>query len=288
MRHVDSKQIGKALPKDWAKVADEAYASIKDLAKDERAAGIEKSPRWQQLRDVLGDILDGKCWYCESRLKRSPTPIDHYRPKNNVKEAPNHGGYWWLAYQWDNYRFTCSHCNTYGTAKKRGVAGGKSDHFPLWDEARRATGPRSSMHVPDPLDAEQPLILDPLREADPGLLWFDPNGKVIPHPITCRNPKGYNYKRAIESIRILGLGQDELVSRRGKHCENILERLSEADDLLMKADAGDATAARQLDKRIRELKNAIDITAEYSAATKAALMAQRGTSSAVELVFLAG
>jgi len=46
------------------------------------------------------------------------------------------------------------------------------------------------MIVPDPLDAEQPLILDPAREGDPGLLWFDPNGKVVPHPITCKDPKG--------------------------------------------------------------------------------------------------
>jgi hypothetical protein len=288
MRHVDLKKVAKCLPKSWAKAAKDAHNAIKGLARGPRADAINNSPKWQKLRKALGDFLDGKCWYCESRLKRCPTPIDHYRPKNSVKEDPNHGGYWWLAYSWDNYRFACPHCNSYGTAESRGVAGGKADHFPLWDNRKRARGPRASNAVPDPLDAEQPLILDPAREADPGFLWFDPDGKVVPHPKVCADPKGYHYKRAIESIRILGLGQDELIGRRGMHCEKILECLAEADDLLIKSDAWDATASRQLDRRVKQLQEAMGVMAEYSAATKATLMAQRGTSRAVELVFAAG
>ena len=157
MRHVDLKEVSKRLPKKWPAVAKSAHGAIRKLAKGPRTEAINKAPKWQQLRKVLGDFLDGKCWYCESRLKRSPTPIDHYRPKNSVKEAPNHGGYWWLAYSWKNYRFACTHCNSYGSAQSRGVAGGKSDYFPLWDEKKRATRPNSS------LESEQPLILDPAR-----------------------------------------------------------------------------------------------------------------------------
>jgi hypothetical protein len=135
------------------------------------------------------------------------------------------------------------------------------------------------------LDGEQPLILDPAREADPGHLWFNPDGTVIPHPVVCTDDKGYMHRRATETIRILGLGQDELIERRGKHCEKVLICLADADDLLVKANAGDATAAKELDRLVRQLQEAWDELAEYSAATRATLMAQRGTSKAVELVF---
>ena len=284
MRHVDLKKIQKRLPKGWSETAAAANKAIKDLEKEARKKAIYKSQKWQELRKPLGNFLDGKCWYCESRLKRSLTPIDHYRPKNNISEVPDHGGYWWLAYSWSNYRFACSHCNMYGTAKSRGVAGGKADHFPLWDESKRAKGPRPSPDVPDPIDSEQPLILDPTLEADPGLLWFNPDGTVIPHPVICSDQKGYFHKRATESIRILGLAQDELKERRGRHCEKIIECLAEADDLLVKSNVGDATAGNVLHRRIRELKEAFEVMAEYSAATRATLMAQRGTSKAVDLV----
>ena len=279
MRHVDLTQVAKRLPKKWPTVASDAHNAIKKMAKTSRAKAINKAPKWKLLRKVLGGVLDNKCWYCESRLKRSPTPIDHYRPKNNVNEAPNHGGYWWLAYSWKNYRFACSHCNSYGSAQSRGVAGGKADYFPLRDEKKRAKGPKSS------LSAEQPIILDPAQKADPDLLWFDPNGRILPHPVQCKNPNSYKYKRAMESIRILGLGQDELITCRGKHCEVILELLQDADELYPLARAGDTTAKRELRKKINKLKEAMDIKAEYSAATRATLMAQRGTSQAVAMVF---
>jgi uncharacterized protein (TIGR02646 family) len=284
VRHVNLNEVGRRLPKTWAVTAAAALAAIENLAKEPRTEAIDRAPKWQQLRKIFGDVLDGKCWYCESKIKRSPTPIDHYRPKNRVREAPNHGGYWWLAYSWENYRFACSHCNTYGSAKTRGVAGGKADHFPLWNELGRAVGPRISPRSPDPIDAEQPLILDPTREADPPLLWFNPDGTVIPHPRICEDTTGYLHERAKRSIAILGLGQDELNERRGKHCEDILECLREADDLLIKANAGDATAAKQLDRRVSQLQKALHERAEYSAATRATLMAQRGTSVAVDFV----
>jgi uncharacterized protein (TIGR02646 family) len=283
MRHIDPKEVKKALPATWPKAASDAYKTIESMSAKRRKSHINSNAKWQQLSKCLGDLLNGKCWYCESIIKRSATPIDHFRPKNNVKEAPKHGGYWWLAYEWKNYRFACTHCNTFGTAQKRGIAGGKNDCFPLWDEKHRATGPRPSRLVPDPIEAELPILLDPFNDADPGLLWFDEDGSISPHPKLCANKNGVKYKRADESIKIYGLYQDDLKERRGKHLEKIAETLGEADDLLLKYEDGNATAKQSLDKQIQELKNAMADKSEYSAAVRCMLMARRATSDSAEL-----
>lgn len=76
----------------------------------------------------------GKCGYCEVRVTASsPGDVEHYRPKAELKEASDQGtrkatprrrdrtrkyrpplkpGYWWLAYEWDNWLFACTHCNS--------------------------------------------------------------------------------------------------------------------------------------------------------------------------------
>jgi uncharacterized protein (TIGR02646 family) len=284
MRYIPLETLKKRVPKDWLKDASKVDASLVPLGSAARKSIIDKDERWQSLRKIYSKFSNGKCWYCESKIKRSPKPIDHYRPKCNVAEDRGHGGYWWLAYKWENYRLACSHCNSFGSAASRGVAGGKADHFPLLDPTRRATQPRKSPDHPDPLDQEQPLILDPTRDADPALIWFDPNGSVSAHPEICADPNGYLYKKATESIRILGLQQDELVELRGAHCKQILDVLGEADDLVVSANYGDPTACKQLNRRVRALRLAMGPKAEYSAATRAALMAKRGSSKAVEIV----
>jgi len=283
MQFIDLQLISRALPPEWAEKAEQAFDAVKDLPAEERREAIKKKPEWQQLKDVFGDLLNNKCWYCESILKRSPTPIDHFRPKSNVKEAPDHGGYWWLAYEWRNYRFACTHCNTFGTEEARGKPGGKQDHFPVRDESRRASGPRARADVPDPLEYEDPILLDPLKAGDPGFLWFNGDGSIIPHPVLCSDEKGYLHRRAWESIQIYGLYQDELNERRGQHLDKIRDLLVKADGLLIKSKAGDPTAKIEFDTRIQELKDAMSLKAEYSRAVKCLLMAQRGTNPSAEL-----
>jgi hypothetical protein len=289
MRHVDLDDIEDLLPANWPQIAKAAVDALDGLDAEARKAKIKTNPTWQALQDVLGDYLDGKCWYCESIIKRSPTPVDHFRPKGNVIEAPDHGGYWWLAYNWRNYRFAYTHCNTFGTAEKRGKEGGKNDHFPLREESRRAKGPRPAPNQPDPLDYEDPILLDPACDGDPSYLWFNEDGTILPHPRLCVDKKGIAYRRADESIKIYGLYQDELNERRkvrlvgADNRGGIRKLLNDTDELLVKADAGDATAKGQFDDKIAELREAMDERAEYSSAVKCFLMACRGTSRSAEI-----
>ena len=37
--------------------------------------------------------------------------VEHFRPKSAVLDDPLHGGYWWLAYDFQNYLLSCSLCN---------------------------------------------------------------------------------------------------------------------------------------------------------------------------------
>ena len=104
-------------------------------------------------------LSDDKCWYCESKQIRLDRHVDHYRPKNSVAECADHPGYWWLAFRSYNYRYSCTYCNSRRVDQRSGQAGGKADHFPLRDESRRAFSPD------DPIDDEQPTLLDPTVQA---------------------------------------------------------------------------------------------------------------------------
>src|ERR1039458_9423862 len=71
-RHVDLDDIEDLLPANWPQIAKAAVDALDGLDAEARKAKIKTNPTWQALQDVLGDYLDGKCWYCESIIKRSP------------------------------------------------------------------------------------------------------------------------------------------------------------------------------------------------------------------------
>lgn len=136
-----------------------------------------KAYKHDQVKHALTSLFHGKCAYCETFYSASaPVDIEHYRPKAEVSEAPQHPGYWWLAMQWDNLLPSCIDCNrrrkqhvpaastslqalydnqtrlTLGTASL-----GKKDSFPLADESQRLAA-ESYEHA-----LEGALLLDPTR-----------------------------------------------------------------------------------------------------------------------------
>lgn len=72
-------------------------------------------PKYWNNADVRGALyaMHGTaCAYCGSRLTRGDRgDVEHFRPKGAVREDPAHGGYWWLAYAFDNYLMSCLRCN---------------------------------------------------------------------------------------------------------------------------------------------------------------------------------
>ncbi len=71
------------------------------------------SAYWTEAKAQLKKETHGKCAYCEAPTDGvAHGDVEHFRPKSI---------YWWLAYTYDNYLFSCQICNqTY-----------KSDSFPI-------------------------------------------------------------------------------------------------------------------------------------------------------------
>ncbi len=165
---------------------------------------------WRDLKPFLVERFHGKCMYCEgSYLAGSYLDVEHYRPKKKVtidKKSGNtvkikdakgnekdHPGYYWLAYDWRNLLLSCEKCN-------RGS--GKMNQFPI-------KGKRACCRE-DRLEEEDPLLLNPYEEENPGEHF---EISQIDGLIEGSTEKG---KRTID---ICDLNREELYTRRLKEWE---------------------------------------------------------------------
>ncbi|HIF9086342.1 TPA: hypothetical protein ACX6SK_000318 [Photobacterium damselae] len=85
---------------------------------------------WMRYKAYFSKAQHNKCAYCDMQLTENGD-MEHYRPKSAVYSIKTRGdelkdlsnirgrtyntdceyGYWWLAYDWNNYLFACSICN---------------------------------------------------------------------------------------------------------------------------------------------------------------------------------
>lgn len=268
MRHIDTAALQDALPPKWERRAQRALTYIRGLSPADRAKAINRRAHlWQQLSEIFGQLSQGKCWYCESREKRSDTPLDHFRPKNKVIESPSHEGYWWLAFDWGNYRFSCTYCNSYRLDENEGDGGGKHDHFPLVNEVQRAYTEL------DDLDNEEPEMLDPTNAADPTLLWFTEDGRAVEKHDEESYP--FLYQRAKTSIKLYHL--NHVLSRDARKALFLeIQELIKDGDLYFRSWQGGNFAARHgCNRVVIQLRQKLDRSAEYSAAARAMLLGFR-------------
>ncbi|MCI2282455.1 hypothetical protein L3081_02395 [Colwellia sp. MSW7] len=122
MRFVDNTYVD--LPVGWE---DRAEAATEALL-DGTIVADDRSVIWKALRESLEELSNGRCWYCETNIPRTDNAVDHYRPKGKVQGvalaeegksliryniAPEHSGYKWAAFNPENFRFSCQHCNEY-------------------------------------------------------------------------------------------------------------------------------------------------------------------------------
>lgn len=148
-----------------------ASALISDLriAADSEARNqiIDKnSVLWGDLKAWLLALSHEKCWFSEAKDCFSHWDVEHYRPKKSAKDrnGTTHDGYWWLAFDWANFRI----CGNAGNRKK-------GTYFPLRDGCAR-------VGVDGDLRLEVPMLLDPVDEDDPNLLFFNFEGHAIAAP----------------------------------------------------------------------------------------------------------
>lgn len=185
---------------------------------------------WKAAKKQLKAESGGKCAYCEALTSTvAHGDVEHFRPKSK---------YWWLAYCYDNYLFSCQICNqTY-----------KGDEFPC--------GTPMSLEKPLPAKMTEAEILalapflapDPLNDAegfplskftkaatkekaglvDPYMVDPEPLFKWVADPvlkevkIAARN-NGAAAQRAFKAVeKFLGLNRPELLGVRWKTYKTLL------------------------------------------------------------------
>ncbi len=168
---------------------------------------------WRYVKTQLKQI-SSKCWYSEADplSHGSDIMVDHFRPKAKVAECKMHPGYWWLAFKLENYRLSCCFSNSL-RGDTSGLVGGKSYHFPLVDESKRALTPQYNY------SEEQPFLLDPCNEEDVKLLTFREDGEAMPR----FNPDSDHLKnkRAEISIKCYNLNNINFIRARLKLRETL-------------------------------------------------------------------
>ncbi len=152
---------------------------------------------WKLFKVSFKELSHSKCWYSETKNPYSHLHIDHFRPKKRVadvfdKITPVRDGYWWLTFDYKNYRL----CGSVGNTKK-------GDHFAVR---------YNKVYSPAPICDEVYYFLDPTVKDDVKLLNFDNNGDV--KPAAPEHFEKWNYDRAKYTIEYLDLNYLDLKELR--------------------------------------------------------------------------
>lgn len=263
MRFVNRDSI--SFPNGWKENTERTLTTMIDLPPEERKRIIEKkSYIWRELKDELR-----KCWYCESRVPNvTYGDVDHFRPKNKVEECPEHPGYWWLAFYWKNFRYSCTRCNQESEDSDSHTSGGKGMHFPLLNETKRCYDPTSHHKI----QMEEPILLDPVVPTEPRLITFDLDG--VAQPTYTKEQDEKKFARADTSIKLYHLNRGGLVNdRRIIVCLNVGYFVELGNEWLstLEEDENNRIALKGYNSVIEGLRKLIDDRSEYSAAAKAIL-----------------
>lgn len=269
--------LNELLPtEEWRKAANVAKAEVENASAAERSKKINAHQSvWKDLKEKLRLLSFEKCWYCESIDDRSDNAVDHFRPKGNVKDVdPPHDGYWWLAFDETNYRFSCTYCNSIRKGAE-GESGGKQDYFPLVDENYRARSKK------DNLDNEYPQLLDPISKSDIDLLAFTDDGRAGP---AVPEDEAVSYERVKVSVRRYHLNHPNIAERRAAKMRQVKKWVEDADRHLDRFSRYplDTYAKKNYDARANDIFAAVQRKAEFSAAARYAVAGMAATSEVAQ------
>lgn len=249
MRYIDLEN--NPPPQDWLDRADNLTQQLIDAPnKAARNIIIEANQNmWTELKDHLRNLSHNKCWYSESKNDSAHCHVDHFRPKGRAIDeyGADKGGYWWLAFEWSNYRYSAPVENI----RKR-------DYFQV--NANKANSPDDS------LEMEDIRFLDPTDIEDPDKLAYTNEGLVTPKSTVDTER---NFIQAEYTIRRMNLNKLEMKeSRKGKYFETTL--LIRKIDRLMLQQAHNFCPARKqkINEQMKILLKLASSYSEYSAAVK--------------------
>jgi uncharacterized protein (TIGR02646 family) len=216
----------------------------------EKAAIIEDNQAmWGELKQHFCNILQRKCWYSESINDFAHCHVDHFRPKSRaIDEAgTDQGGYWWLAFNWRNYRYAAPAGNVR-----------KKDYFHV--NLNKANLPADST------ENEDIRFLDPTEPEDPDKLMFNNEGIINPKE---NNIVSRDYIKAEYTIRRMNLNMEGLKEGRKAKYRKAARLIREVEKLLAQQQLIFDMARRQhIKAKQLELFELAGKFSEYSAAVK--------------------
>lgn len=192
---------------------------------------------WRRYKNHFMKAQNRKCGYCEQPLS-DYGDVEHYRPKSVVEDLKSEGferedlmnvsgrkfkksckyGYWWLAYDWDNYLLSCKLCNQPWKRALFPIQGGRIENDDVDSEY-----PHKS---PEREDIETPLLLNPFDVEDLSEhIKFNAIGLIEPF-----EDSEFGY----ETIRTCGLDRPSLFQARGSVAQianNVIDEFSQTEDL---------------------------------------------------------
>ncbi|MGI9281460.1 MAG: hypothetical protein ACR2PX_17765 [Endozoicomonas sp.] len=225
MRYIPLGEVDKSVLEDWQKKSDELLNDLKDEADPQKRKVIihRNKDHWRDpiLLSFLKALSGRKCWYTEARFTAEYPHLEHFRPKScarNEHWEKCHEGYWWLAFDIENYRLSKPMPNTR-----------KGTYFPLRERVMAVCTPGIS------ISREYPLLLDPANEDDAALIGFNSHGEPEP----CREPAidldEWDRERIAFSIKRYGLDDQELCDERKALWVSITSMFDEYAENALKA-----------------------------------------------------
>lgn len=262
MRYIDLNTLEALIPQHLKDAANNVYEELIAAPENQRTTVINANSHvWTNMKPYFENFFGCKCWYTESTNPGCDKDMDHFRPKNEVYEDPSHPGYWWLAFNWENYRFSCQFPNRLRKNPETEITGGKGTHFPLMEGSIRISEPNGD------ITAEEPMLLDPTVPTDPMLLWFDPDGKPTVIPTKSGDPR--SVIRVNESIRRMNLDFPTFNDDRTKVYNRIKTLVKDGDLYYRKSGREkNRTAEIAFNNTVRDLWEMTDRKSPYSAAAK--------------------
>ncbi|MFT7442452.1 MAG: hypothetical protein ACI9Q3_000824 [Maribacter sp.] len=227
MRYINLNDL--ELPEGWLAKAQKLTQDLNDADdSDARKVIIDlaKNEIWKELFIPMQSLSNGKCWYSEANDVMSDRDIDHFRPKKqakNINDIPraDEDGYWYLCYDYENYRFSSQYSNQLRKDKFNPdkETRGKGVYFPLFEAS--VVGKTKNQ-----CEDEDIVLLDPCDENDPTLLTFDFDGTAIPNAVAILEPK--DEIRVNTSIKLYHLDHQPLVETRERlwgFCQRMIDRI---------------------------------------------------------------
>lgn len=266
------KRNPELIPEKVLKVAERAQQELEALPEAQRRAFIKKKSHvWRAFAKYLAQMSYGKCWYSESNDPQSFFDVDHFRPKNEAKRSEEKvdGGYPWLAFSWENFRYSAGRSNRLSTDEVTDQVAGKGRWFPLLPDSEVASWVNRCE------GQEKPVLIDPTVRADIDLIDIDAGGRACPG-FTCVGD--VKQERVRQSIEIYGLNLGNLVAARKRvmreiqdHYDNLIELITAGNDMfaieslraqMRRATTSNASYARAARAKLLSLPNGAHFCAQ--------------------------